>query len=448
VTGAHPSDDALLHFAEGNEDAAVVDHLLRCTECADIVKEYRDALETTMDKEAWHLARKVRGDEPWPIAEFHQRTAREDAEARELVKERFTNPYAFTATNVTTHRRYWTGGVVRLLIAAAGEQCRKDAQFALQLADAAQFIASALPDDHYPAGAVNALRGNAWKTYATACRYLAKFADGYDACRRAERAFQATADPLPGLAATKLVEAILLWKQERYAEALPIAESAAADLVNRRLPTQYVEAKEVIALILHAMGNVGRAVEVYREAYLAAETLNDLEMRARAAKNLGVAFRDAGDAAAAAPYFLEALQIFEGLGQDALVLRMRWSIALVLLATGKFREAAGRLASVHAELSERGMRGDAAKVNLDRAEAHLALGELEVVESLSSDLMRTCAELGTQESARTALAYLREAAAARRLTLDALRYVRRFVEHAAERPALAFLPPSDEPRQS
>ena len=83
---------------------------------------------------------------------------------------------------------------MRLLCEAARAECDREPEFSLSLADTACLIADSLPHDYYPAAAINHLRGNAWKEYSTACRYLGRFDNSFDALDRAARAYERLKD--------------------------------------------------------------------------------------------------------------------------------------------------------------------------------------------------------------------------------------------------------------
>jgi hypothetical protein len=91
------------------------------------------------------------------VRAFADRIAKEDEEARRLLEGVLESPYRFTRTNVIARSRFHTGGVVRELCKAAREQCDGEPLYAMQLVEAAQVIAEALPDHYYPAMAVHQL---------------------------------------------------------------------------------------------------------------------------------------------------------------------------------------------------------------------------------------------------------------------------------------------------
>lgn len=313
------------------------------------------------------------GDGLRALHDFTDRLAAEDAEAARLLDTLLESQYLFTHANIARKRRFHTGGVVRLLTITSREECVRVPRFALILAETAGLIAEALPDDYYRAAAVNELRGTAWIEYATACRYLARFENGFDGLNRAERAYRRLLDPGTQLAVVDLARAGLLWEQECYDDALRFCRSAADRFSKRREMDRYIEASEVEAAILHRMGDVHAASETYTKVFELADAIPDPEMKARAARNLAVVHRDRGDMGSASKYLLIALQLYETMGHRAMVAQTRWCIASISLIAGNAADAAQRLPTLISNLTELGMAADAARAQLDLAEALLVL---------------------------------------------------------------------------
>ncbi|HYI09737.1 MAG TPA: tetratricopeptide repeat protein [Thermoanaerobaculia bacterium] len=317
----------------------------------------------------------------------------------------------------------------------------KEPLFALMLAEAAYAIAERLPDDYYPADAVYGLRGTAWKDYSTACRYLGQIENGFDALRRAERAYRKLPDPGVDLAVVNLCRALLFFEREQYPDALQLIRSAASRFDQRLERSRYFQAREVEAIILHQMGDVESARTTYEEAAVFADRLGDPDMKARAARNLGIAYREAGDIDGASRYFLTALQLYEALGSQAMVVHTRWSIVMLSLAAGNPEDAADSLPPIIRDLTALGIIGDAARAHLDLAEALLILRRFDAVEAACAGLFEFFTRAEMLTGALRAASYLKECAAARRLTRGDIETVRKYFSDLERAPDLVFAPP-------
>ena len=230
----HFDDDVLAQYAESPDSldeittARLEAHLRECGQCAGAVDVARDLAEALPDEETWWIADELEsGKRRRSIRAFVSRIAAEDREAERHLSKLVDSPYRFLGASGAIIRRCRTGGAVRLLAQAAHETCERNPLHALSLAEVACHIADALPDDYYPAEGVYELRGTAWKAVANAHRYLGRFAEGFKAIDRAERAYRRLTNPSRHLARVAYVRSLLFWKQQNYAKALECARSAA-----------------------------------------------------------------------------------------------------------------------------------------------------------------------------------------------------------------------------
>jgi tetratricopeptide (TPR) repeat protein len=439
----HIPEDVLIEYAdEPRSHPEAEEHLTECRECRDAVAFYRMVNAELREEETWAAEGELRTEVgQQAVRDFAERIAAEDAEAHRLLDRIVDSPYTFARANIAGKKRFRTGGVVRLLCEAVLQEIEREPLYAMELAQAAQAIAEALPDNYYPSFLVFDLRGRAWKDYATVCHDLARYEAGLDALVRAERAYRHLPDPGLGMAAVNLSRAGLLWKLQRYSEAIPYARAATREYEDRRDTRRFIQAQEVEAVILQRTGDHLRARQIYERAFDAAEGLDDLDMKARAARNLGINYRDAGDLAKASEYFVVALQLYEGLGQHAWTARTRWSIARLPLVAGRFAEAASGLRHAIRVLQSKGLANDVADAKLDLAEALLMLGEVDEVEYLCREVAYFYRETGLATGALTAATFLREAATRRALRREDIEHMRRYLMEVRENPDLLFAPP-------
>jgi hypothetical protein len=123
-----------------------------------------------------------------------------------------------------------------------------------------------------------------------------------------------------------------------------------------------------------------------------------------------------------------------------------WGLARVALYGGKASEAVHRLRDVIAQFEGIGMVSDAALAGVDMSEALLVLERWEEIVKVARHAFRVLKKAGHLTGALTALAYLREAAAKRLLTPEALKVVREYLRRVEREPDLLFVPPPTIPR--
>jgi tetratricopeptide (TPR) repeat protein len=436
----HPTDEALQAY--GDDPASVPAetgaHVVACTRCRDVVDFYRhlgrwrDAATEPDDGDS---------DQLLSALAFRRRTIAEDEEAARLLDDIIDDPYEFVLARVAARQRYRTGGVVRKLCAATREWRKKNIKYASVLISAAVQIAEALPDDIYPANAVNGLRGMTYMLFGDICSFTGEYDDGYKALDKAEAAFCDSPDERPGLGLTKTVRAILLRYQNRNTEALAQISSAAAEFEGCRDIVRYLEAKEIEAWILYAMGRVDAAKTLSARNYDVANAVGDLELMARSARNLAYLSHEAGDLAVASAHALVALRAYEELGHDVLVLRAKWLISRIALTAGRFADAARQLAELAVAFENVGNTDDAADLRLDLAEALLMLKRYDDVGAICTELVIYYNQRCVFPSAAAAAAFLQECNNAHRLDPSHIKYVREYLTKIKTRPTLEFTPP-------
>lgn len=369
----HPSDETLLDYADGALESgsirtSVAAHIASCESCSATIDEYRTITTSIHSEETWWLAERIASrDTPQVLRELALRIENEDTEAKRLLGDLLESPYRFAYANISRPKRFHTGGVVRLLCQAARDECMRNTRFAQVLAETAATIAELLPDDHYPQSGIHDLRGIAWLHYGSACAYLAQFNGGHDALARANRAFQKLQDHELQLGRVELARALLLTTQRRNDQALYHARLAAQRFERHADTKRHLEAKEWEAAILHRLGKPEIAHATYLATYEFATAAHDAEMTARAATNLAICCRERGDVTSARRYLDEALQHYEALGYQGMVVHTRWSLTRVSLVSGDTASMAQDLPALIAEMEALGMIADASCARADLA---------------------------------------------------------------------------------
>ncbi|HYI07612.1 MAG TPA: tetratricopeptide repeat protein [Thermoanaerobaculia bacterium] len=370
---------------------------------------------------------------------------REDRDAEVLLQEFLESPMTAAWTALATRRRYRTGGVVRKLNAAAHDVCENDPLVALTFAEAAISVAEALPDDLYPAGAVNRLRGTAWKERANAQMLLGQLPQAHDSLDRAERAYRKSPKDSLGPSITALVRAGVLYEQERFDEAMATAERAELGFAHSSDEQRRMDALFLRGAILQRSGQPRGAVPLFLQIIDYGEHIESPLLVAHGSYALANCEVDLGNLSEASLHFHNALIIFRAFGAARPLVLTEWGMARVVLHSGRSAEAIRRLRDVAAGLERRGLVTDAALAGLDIAEALLATGNPRQIVELAQHIFQVLQEAGVLTGALAAVAYLKEAAAAGTLTSEAVKEIRVFLRRAERQPDLRFVPPPPPP---
>lgn len=377
------------------------------------------------------------------LMEYGARVAEEDREAEVLLKDFLANPIETAWTALERTRRYRTGGVVRKLTAAAHGICESEPLVALTFAEAAVAVAETLPDNLYPAGGVHQLRGTAWKECANAQMLLGQFPQALESLEHAEDAYKRNPNDALGIAIVALVRAGVLASQERLDEAIVMAERAEHGFAHAGDENRRMDAAFVRGNILFDTGNVNGALSVYHRIIKHGENMRSPRWIARGTYMAGHCEVERRNLEEASLQFHRALKIFREIGPESERLVTEWGIARVVLQGGKLNEAIRRLRDVAAQFEKLGMVAYAAGVGLDIAEGLLALNRPKDIVALAQHLFSVYMDAGVLTGALSAIAYLKEAAAANRLTKREIHAVRFFLRRAERQPFLQFVPPEE-----
>jgi tetratricopeptide (TPR) repeat protein len=444
----HPEPEVLAEYAV--DPASIPNreeieaHLERCAACGEIVAGARDFERELANPETWRAADALAGllATPSPrlvAAEEQLRT--EDAAAAAMLDAILHDAERFTGSRIADDPRCRTAGVVRRLNRASVEVRERNATFALALADAAVQVAERLPESGYGGEQIAALRGQAWRERANALRYTGDYPAALDAVDEAARAFQATTSPEFDLARVDFVRGTILWKMERFDEALPLARRA------RRIFREYDDAERWLhaglleGSILFDSQQYVDALTVYERLRGPAETLNDGPTLARVYNNIAAVNAEVGHLDRAAEYFRLTIALYDLLGMTLETARTHWSLALLALRAGRAADGITRLRKVIATFESCGSTADAGLVALDLAEHLLAWGDVAEVAALCEELIARFTAAGLTRSAAAAFAFLRDATHRTAVTPAALSYLRVYFRRLTRDPQLHFAEP-------
>jgi tetratricopeptide (TPR) repeat protein len=364
----------------------------------------------------------------------------EDAKADELLKPYFESP-AKAAWKLRRQREFHTGGVVRKLNAQAHATFANQPLEALTHADNAQVIADLLPDDLYPNQAVYELRGTAWKERANALVRLGRLTEALESIRQAERAYQRLRSSGHGLAAVELVRAAVYYQMGELQKAASHAERAEHAYAHLGQQHRRMQAVHLRGSIKLESCELEEAAAIYQRVIEYGEETSDAELIAKGSYARANCELDLGRIGEASVLFTKAIAIFRETGPAADRVSTEWGFARVVLHGGKPTEAVHRLRDVIAAFEQMGMVTDAALAGLDMADALLVLRRPEQIEKIAAHAFRVLKKAGVLTGALTALAYLKEAAASRRVSPAVIDGVRRFLRRAEREPELLFVPP-------
>ena len=446
----HPDDDTLFAYVDDPASVAkaeeIARHLSDCPECSALVESARQLEALLSDSGTWDYAeeRSATTSVPDELLDILRAAVNEDREARALLDPILGNPLAFIWTDLASKTRFRTAGVVRRLCEEVLATVEVDPPHARDLADAAMLVTESLDTARYSDDELINLRGLVWRARATALRRLGDLGGALEALERAKREVARLNTRSTALADISYVRADVLSAMGCLAEAAEEIQTASEAFAAQGRTKKYLQARLLSGVIAIRRGDYHAAREILLPLLDQAEADGDLTIVAGVSHNLGAMYVDLGDPALASKYLFTAVSGWQALDKPTEAARAQWLIAKLLLAGGRYVDAAERLKAVQGLFVEFEMADDAALVRLQRVEALLLAERPKEARTLCKGLVEELMDLGIKRAAYTALAYVQELAAAGRLSVPAVRRVGEFLRGLRDNPSLIFAPPPSE----
>jgi len=294
-----------------------------------------------------------------------------------------------------------------------------------------------------PAPLVAALRGYAEKGRANALRMLGRYREAMHVLIDAEQHFVDARYCALEIGEVRYARAGTLFKMEKWPEAQADARQARQIFEEERDHTRAIHAQVVEGCVLIERGDLeaGRALLVSLRKPL--EGKSHRGTLAGVYMNLASCDRRRQEPAIARHWLRRAMQLFRELGMTSELARARWCEAKITIIEGDRHRGMRELRAAMRDFERLSMPADAGFVALDLLEQLIAEGS---GANEAAKLARSLAELfmaaGANVSAAKAVAYLRDAALARKADAPLVAYVRRYIHRAVTDPDRPFQPPT------
>jgi len=207
---------------------------------------------------------------------------------------------------------------------------------------------------------------------------------------------------------------------------------------------KYVEARTIYAVVLLKRQEYSRALTALEESARMAAEDKDTEVLAYILNNIGICWVNLGNLQKAKECLTAAAEMFAARHLRAESVRVRGSLALLLIRLGKFNEAVSEYYICRSTFLELDMPLVAAQAGLRVVEVLFLAGRTSQVPSLCAELVKTFTDAKLPREAQKALAHLGELARLRKADEPTVRFVREFMEHLEINPTAEFKPGPDE----
>ncbi len=307
---------------------------------------------------------------------------------------------AVRQTKVTTET------AVAHLLRIAGKRIDVHPAAAAEIYAAAMVMATSL------AGSVRelvaALSAEALKGRANALRHLGRYDDALADLATAAKLFVEARYCEGEAAQVDLTRAGVLFRQERWADAVAAAQNARSRFLAVKDRRRAAHAEIIEACIRFEQGDTVGALKLFHELRAALRKLRDSDALARVWLNLALCEIRRGDDASARYWLNRASAAFRAQRNTTEILRTRWNIAKYIAQFRSVPRAVALLRRVQRAFAGLGMHADAGCVGLDMLELMIQAGaSTAALSAQARQVAESFAVAGMRVSAALALDHLR-----------------------------------------
>jgi tetratricopeptide (TPR) repeat protein len=426
--------------------ARQMEHISDCRACSDRFDEYSKFVSVLSHAAVW-----VPGKQQTPIDT--RKVERIIALMRQLAEER-TDVAPLLDQTLTGSRATWmsklvllgnihTHGMVDALLDRAVRVYRHNPADGLELTSIAVEIADQISVDAYAFDFVIALRARACREHAFSLYFSGRIPEALPFVERAEKLFRQTPRPEFDLARVAVVRALIYRDTGRMDDALPLTHDAAETFLFYGDKIRCINTKMTEGTMLFRQRRFAEALPIYSE--LENEpAVTQMSTYGMLLQHLGSCYREAGEFDHARRYYERAIVEHEKHNAISDILHVQWSLGLTLLAEQKQREALPVLRQAWRGLTDLQIPADGALAGLKLAETLLMLDEPAEVPAICRTILDEFTRAGMMTPAVSALSFLREAVAMDKgtaTTIALVRHVHDFLQDLPKHPARTFTPP-------
>jgi tetratricopeptide (TPR) repeat protein len=334
--------------------------------------------------------------------------------------------------------RNWA--LVEALIDDSREAGVSDAVRAFEIAELAVAGSEVLDAERYSAAAVADLGARAWANRGNALRILGRFADGRLALDRAEDLLaRGSGDPAERCRVL-MMRATLDSAQKRFAEADALIDRAvrlAARAGDRHLQGSAVVRK---ARIAQKREDAEAALDLLRRGLALIDPEQDPRLLLVAQHNLVLLMVETGRYREALERMEETRALHLQLGGRIDFLRFRWVEGRTYAGLGWLRQAAAHFEDARRGFIAEGLAYDVALVSLDLAAVYAQEGRDAEVRGLAEEMLPIFRSAEAHQEALAALLVFHDAARREAATVGLIHRVADYLRRARGNPELAFHP--------
>ncbi|MEA2602755.1 MAG: hypothetical protein QOF89_3747 [Acidobacteriota bacterium] len=449
----HPHEYLLeeLVSALPGEHLDLLHHLAGCESC-------RERLAVLRTQRAGPFAARLAGVLPWPVAEpeydralgavqerlldHAQTLARERAEAPARLAELMEQTPERRGMLMRNHPRFQTWGLLELLAEQGRERSFEDPEVGEEMARLGLSLADQLDAGLYGAAPLEDLRGRLWACLGNARRLRSDLEGAEEAFASALRHLrQGTGDTLERAVVLDL-QASLRRDQRRFADAMRLLVRALRTY--RDLGETHRTGRLLVKMsTLHEhAGEPERAIPLLSEALELLDPEREPRALLAAHHNLVTNLAETGRFMEAQRLLIQTRPLYARFDDGWTRHRRSWVEGRIAQGLGQLREAEIHLLSARDGFAAEGVPYDAALASLDLAALYAGQGRTADLKHLAEEMLPVFSSRRIEREALAALAFLRQAVAAERVSRELIARVASFLKRLELEPGLSFQAPA------
>jgi len=363
---------------------------------------------------------------------------KERAEAKGLYAELESHPPERQRVILENNERFQTWGLLELLVQRGVEESARNPAQGEQLATLALHLAVHLDGDLYGAELIEDLSARAWGAIGNARRIKFDF-------KGAEAAFEKAFDHLEDGTGDILERGILLDFQaslyraeRRFEEALKLLRRAVS--IFREIGDSHRAGRSLINLssVHEQQGVPEMAIPVLYEALELIDPTAEPQLLLCAWHNLMTDLAEVGRCMEAQGLFAKARPLYRQFPDPGTKSRESWVKGKISRGLGQYLEAEAYLLSARDGFLAVDAPYDAALVSLEVASLYAEQGRVAELKRISEEMLPIFSSRQIHREALAGLAYLRQAVAAEKASIEVVRQVAGYLKRAQSDPGLRF----------
>lgn len=332
-----------------------------------------------------------------------------------------------------------TCGVLERLGNFVAETLGRDPRHALAVAELGVAIAEAIPEKSYPSPIIVQLRAHAWKDHGKALLYLGRHDEALAAFDRAEASIDGYGALAHDRAIVRYARAATLQEVNRHEESFALLAECKQVFRDHGDMKRLVLCGIAEGVLLHRLRKYREAREAYLLLLTSTRDAIDQESIACLHHAIGHSSVDLGDFDVAETHLTRAVALFRELGQPLQGLKGELGRGRLLVRRGEIDRGIAHLRPVRREFLRNAMIEEAGLAGLEIVEALLGRDSASEAEALARQIAAEFTSAGLNTRAITAVGYLQEAIATRRVSAAMVGDVREYIVSLRTSPEREFV---------